>query len=74
MAASLAPRAAKVRDSVNREVYFALPVSYRRTPLKYSLRRGDSDFVVFCCFSKPEDAEVCAERFGGKRLPTGSRR
>jgi hypothetical protein len=43
---------------VNREVYFALPVSHRRTPLTYSLRRDDSDFVMFCYFSKPEDAEV----------------
>jgi hypothetical protein len=35
--------------------------------LTYSLRRDDSDFVMFC-FSELEDAEVIAESCGGKRL------
>src|SRR5260370_40830700 len=37
-------------------------------PRPYSARHGDSELVVIC-FSKPEDAQAFAERFGGEKRP-----
>jgi hypothetical protein len=65
--------AEKVRHHVNGELIFCAAGVLSATPYTYSLRLGDSDFVVFC-FAEPEDAEAFAVRFGGERLPTGSRR
>jgi hypothetical protein len=61
------------RTATARTIFFHLDRLLSATPLTYSLRRDDCDFVVFS-FSTSEDAEAFAKRSGGERLPTGSRR
>jgi hypothetical protein len=57
----------------NSELVRSVAESLPATPPTYSLRRDDSDFVVFCS-SKPQDAEAFAERFRGEGLPESRRK
>jgi hypothetical protein len=60
--------AEKVRHLKNSEVIFCAAGVQSAAPLTYSLRCDDNDFVVLC-FSKPDNAEAFARRFGGEHLP-----
>jgi hypothetical protein len=62
--------AEKVRDPLNRRLIFSVAGLLSAMPLKYLMRRDDSDVVVFC-FTKPEDAEAFAKRFGGELFRAG---
>ncbi len=59
--------AEKVRDLKNGAIVRRFANTLSVSPLTYSLRRDDTDYVVFR-FAKPEDADVFSERFGGERL------
>ena len=63
----------KVRGLKNSEVVRGLADTLSVAPLTYSISRADDDLVVFC-FAKPEDGDAFCERFGGERLPGGTRR
>jgi len=65
--------AEKVHGVANSAAVRGFAHTLSAAPMQLHMRRGHSDFVVFC-FTKPEDAQVFAEQFGGERLATGSRR
>ena len=62
----------KVRGLKNGAIVRACANALSAAQLTYTMRRDHNDVVVFC-FSKPEDAEAFAERFGGERLVTTER-
>ena len=55
----------KVRGLKNSELVCGFAGALSVAPRTYSLRRNDTDFVMFC---KAEDAAAFRERFGGERL------
>jgi len=62
----------KVRGVTNSEIVWSFAATLSAAPRPYSLRRDDAELVVFC-FTKPEDAQAFAERFGRRRLPGDGR-
>jgi hypothetical protein len=58
----------KVRGVMNSQIVWSFAETLSVAPRPYAVHRDGGDLVVFC-FTKPEDAQAFAERFGGERLP-----
>jgi len=63
----------KARGVMNSQIVWSFAETLSAAPRPYFLCRDDGDYVVFC-FTKPEDAQAFAERFGGEGLPGAVRR
>jgi hypothetical protein len=62
----------KVRGLRNSELVWSFAATLSAAPRPYAVHNDSGDLVVFC-FTKLEDAQAFAERFGGERLPGAQR-
>jgi hypothetical protein len=62
----------RVRGVMNSNIVWSFAATLSAAPRPYAVHNDSGDLVVFC-FTKLEDAQAFAERFGGERLPGAQR-